>query len=179
MEFDAVKAKVENSIRKLRNRDGFLLDSNTNERTITHKLAEYLGDEFGSYSVDCEYNRHLRGVKTVEIPNDLGNPDWEDTEAKTAFQDIIVHTRDSNLDNLLVIEVKKSSNSVSRELDTARLKSLGRVMEGESFYGYSFGLFLDLSMTKDRPDTLEWYKRGNFELTSHFPELQTPNQSNS
>ena len=35
----------------------FLLEKNLNERTITHKLANYFEKYFSNYDVDCEYNR--------------------------------------------------------------------------------------------------------------------------
>jgi len=41
-----VKRKVERAIEILRKNDSFLIDNNANERSISHKLAEYLQQEF-------------------------------------------------------------------------------------------------------------------------------------
>ena len=152
MSFDVVRTKVEVALRRLRKQDLFLIQANTNERTISHKLAEYLQQEFPDRNVDCEYNRHGTDIKKIDAPKD--NVSWNDTEAKTIFPDIIVHERDNDKRNLLVIEVKKSSNVDGRHIDKAKLMAL---TEGE--YRYAFGLFLEISMN-ETADILEWYTAG-------------------
>lgn len=37
-------------------KERYLLENNANERSLTHKLAEYLNLEFQDFDVDCEYN---------------------------------------------------------------------------------------------------------------------------
>ncbi len=54
---DEIKRIVNCSLQKLRRLDNYLLDIMVNERTITHKLAEYLQEHIPEYNVDCEYNR--------------------------------------------------------------------------------------------------------------------------
>ena len=92
---------------KLKKNDWKLLKSDVNERSITHKLAIYLQENFPNFDVDCEYNRDGLDPKMLNLPvsNILDN----DTEAKTVFPDIIIHERGTK-NNILVIEVKKSSN---------------------------------------------------------------------
>ena len=104
-EFQDIKKKIKYSINKLMEHDSFLLKENVNERSITHKLAEYLQDEFKDWNVDCEYNRMVNGVsnepKRMIFPvEDIKS---NDTEAKTVFPDIIIHKRNRRK-NLLVIE---------------------------------------------------------------------------
>jgi len=87
---------VKSSLKKLRNLDKKLLEINVNERTITHKLAEYLQQNFPELNVDCDYNRFESSatesiIKKLNLPTD--NINWDDTEAKTIFPDIIVHKR--------------------------------------------------------------------------------------
>lgn len=152
MSFKVVKHKVEAALSKLRNHDSFLIEANTNERTISHKLAEYLQDEFPELDVDCEYNRHENHIKKVELPR--SNISWNDTEAKTVFPDITVHKRNTDENNLLVIEVKKASNLQGRQFDKNKLIALTKEP-----YRYRFGLFLEVSMNS-RSDIFEWYTEG-------------------
>lgn len=47
--------------------DDYLLENNLNERTITHKLAEYYQKLFPNWNVDCEFNRNLGHIKKIII----------------------------------------------------------------------------------------------------------------
>src|SRR2546427_10876910 len=111
---DEVKKVVSSSLTKLSLNDAWLFEMNVNERSITHKLAEYLQQEFSDWNGDCEYNRNLGEIKRGSMPNtEVG---WDDLESKTVFPDIIVHKRVSKK-NLLVIEAKKSSSTVPERVD--------------------------------------------------------------
>jgi len=85
--------------------DRQLLEFDANERSITHKLAEHLQVEFPDWHVDCEYNRHRREPKRVNLQAKVA-PD--DTNATTVFPDIVIHRRDTT-ENLMAIEAKKTS----------------------------------------------------------------------
>jgi hypothetical protein len=151
MDFIIVEQKVNNALNKLKEHDSILLKINVNERSISHKLAEYLQSEFSSFHVDCEYNRHLDLTKTLDVPKDPIN--WNDLESKTIFPDIIIHQRSTNEENLLIIEMKKSSNRTNRQFDMSKIKAM--MMEP---YNYDFGLFLEINVN-DGDDLLEWYKK--------------------
>ena len=71
---------------------------------------------FPLYSVDIEYNRKGLGVdpKDIEMPGANG----VSTTSKV-FPDIIVHERGTNVRNLLVVEVKKSTNAITDDRDHA------------------------------------------------------------
>ena len=58
-----VKEKVFNSIRLLIKNDFYLLEIGANERSVAHKLAEYLQQEFPNWHFDCEYNMHGERIK--------------------------------------------------------------------------------------------------------------------
>jgi hypothetical protein len=146
-----VKRKIESALNELRARDYFLLEADTNERSITHKLAEYLQQEFPQMDVDCEYNRHGRETKIIQVPRD--NVNWDDTEARTVFPDIIIHKRGIDESNLLVVEVKKSSNPQTREFDRIKLMAFTAYP-----YNYQFGLLLEISVN-GKPDKLQWYPK--------------------
>ena len=70
--------------------EGDLLQLNANERSITHKLAEYLQREFSDWNVDCEYNRLGAAIKRLPAPEAIGS---DDEDGRTIFPDIIVHRR--------------------------------------------------------------------------------------
>ena len=146
---DEIKEIVKNCLQKLRRLDKNLFEKDLNERTITHKLAIYLQEEFQELNVDCEYNRFEDLVKRLELPKDKIN--WDDTEAKTVFPDIIIHKRGIQENNLLVIEVKKSSNINPGDFDRMKLHTFR-----QEPYSYTYGLFLKIDLDGEN-DELEWF----------------------
>lgn len=114
-------AAIERALKALFERDSFLLQSDANERSITHRLAMYLQSEFPLWDVDCEYNRDRLNPKVTMLPSKK-KVSVTDEHARTVYPDIIVHKRDSDV-NLLVVEVKKSSNPDRGNWDETKLKS--------------------------------------------------------
>ncbi|MEW6416595.1 MAG: hypothetical protein AB1480_00525 [Nitrospirota bacterium] len=143
--------KIKNAMDCLLRNDKFLITNDTNERTITHKLAEYLQQEFSEWNVDCEYNRHGEEIKKIDIPKDGIN--WDDIEQRTVFPDIIVHKRNTNK-NIVIIEVKKSTNSISRAFDENKLKAFTT-----DPYNYKFGFFLLINVVNG-PYELDLFRNG-------------------
>lgn len=134
-----VDEKVESAINKLIEKDSHLLIIDVNERSISHRLALYLQEQFDDWDVDCEYNRNTDQTKMLNIKKQIQTTvneiQADDTEGKTVFPDIIVHIRGTN-DNLLVIEMKKSSSSVSKDFDIKKLEAFADQL------GYKYRLFL-------------------------------------
>ena len=60
-----LEEKLKAAIARLYKKDRFLIDNDLNERSISHKLAEYLQTEFHNFDVDCEYNR-MKGNKSYK-----------------------------------------------------------------------------------------------------------------
>jgi hypothetical protein len=144
-----IGASVQAALDKLYDRDGDLLRNDVNERTITHKLAEYLEAEFPEWHVDCEYNRNHDRTKrlkslqrrTISIDN---------TDGISVFPDIILHRRTTDK-NLLVIEVKKSTSSESPDFDIEKLSAFKEEL------GYRHALFLLLKTgNKQTGAELKW-----------------------
>lgn len=106
-------------------KEKFLLCKDLNERTLTHKLAEYLQKYFQDYHVDCEYNRMMLEEEyiTKRLNLKIENVNTNDITQKTVFPDIIIHKRGNNLNNLVVIEVKKKENNHGKEFDLKKLKA--------------------------------------------------------
>jgi hypothetical protein len=51
-------SKILTSVNMLLSKDGYLLFNDLHERSITHKLGEYIQREFPNWNVDCEYNKY-------------------------------------------------------------------------------------------------------------------------
>ncbi len=168
-----ISRAVENALNQFMLRDIYLLKENVNERAITHKIGEYLQNEFGSfYSVDCEFNRNyinhgsskkiniiecelkklVEDKSSVELINDIAYREI------SVYPDIIVHKRGKNK-NLLIIEVKKSNNHVGSNLDILKLKAYTDPSESNNLY-YEYGLFIDLDMITYTNHKLIWFKAG-------------------
>jgi hypothetical protein len=136
------------ALRTLLERDGYLLDIDANERSITFRFAMHLQSHLPDWDVDCEFNRD--GV----APKKLGHlglyPDSEDEEAKTVFPDVIAHRRGTK-ENFLVVEFKKSTSHVDHDIDRRKLLGYKRQL------GYIHALFIVVG-TGGRPsiDALEW-----------------------
>lgn len=109
-----------------------MLDLEANERSIAHKLAEYLQIEFPEYEVDCEYNRFFKDPKILDVfIEKIGV-----SKRRLVIPDIIIHKRGNDSHKLLVIEVKK--NLEDFHYDEDKLKAFTSQPE----YAYKFGVLL-------------------------------------
>ena len=137
---DEVRFKVDQAIAQLLEKDAYLLQIDANERTISHRLGLYLQLLFEDWHVDCEYNRDLdnpKRLKTYESFFDADQRVWNIAESDpiTVFPDIIIHERGTS-NNLLVIEIKKTTSKINSEFDCFKLR------EFKYQYRYSHALFL-------------------------------------
>lgn len=146
---DEVKASFFVALDQLFKNDAFLLQSGVNEagdemergaheRSVAHKLAEYLQSQFPGWHVDCEYNRDGLQVKTQK-------------GTRRVFPDIVVHHRGIK-DNLLVIELKTSKESNKEDLEKLR-----QFTENGK---YEYQLGVSIRLVKDKIEKLIWYKNG-------------------
>jgi hypothetical protein len=138
---DTVKEALNKALDRLIQADEHILRNDVNERSISHKLAEHLAAHFPGWNVDCEYNRNhditkqLNNIKRIRVRVD-------DTDATTVFPDIIVHKRGMD-DNLLVIELKKSTSRRSDSYDKDKLRAFKEQL------GYQFAVFVQLKTEGD------------------------------
>lgn len=147
--------KVIDALRSFLAKDKQLLRLDASERSISHKLAEYLQQEFPEWNVDCEYNR--RGDRPKTMPRSLFHDILDnDQDAKTIFPDIIVHRR-NRADNLLVLEIKKSNSNVSFESDKIKLKAF---TDREGDYNYKVGLFIEFDIDNQKISSLRCFEGG-------------------
>lgn len=123
------------ALRDLLQCDSRLLHIDANERSITFRFAMHLQVYLPDWEVDCEFNRD--GVEPKRLGHLELYPDSEDEEAKTVFPDVIAHRRGTT-QNFLVLEFKKSTSHVNREID--RRKLLGYKQQ----LGYAHALFIEV-----------------------------------
>lgn len=154
-QLEDIRSRLHRALEKFLIKDCELIQRDASERSITHKIAEYLQREFPEYHVDCEYNR--RGDEVKRIREQIGNlscqPDQ--TDAVTVFPDIIVHKRGIRSDNLLVIEAKKS-NGASDTKDREKL----RYFTASDEYRYSFGVLLKIDVDDSSVTADTWFYDG-------------------
>lgn len=137
------------SIQTFRLKEKFILDNDLNERTLTHKLAEYIQENFPDFNVDCEYNRMRKGEDYLPKKLELEQKEITHSNPSRVYPDVIIHRRGDNQDNLLIIEVKKKENPEGKEFDIQKIK------EYISQTGYQFGVYLEFDNTDI--SEMEWY----------------------
>jgi hypothetical protein len=118
------------ALQRLTTDDRTLFTHDANERSICFRLGLYLQEEFPDFTVDCEYNRNhddpdyakrLFDDELNKLADEArGRPLKRGTDFLFVFPDIIVHRRDTP-DNLLVIETKKTTSTVSDRFDRRKL----------------------------------------------------------
>ena len=144
--FEVVKKNVERSLNYLLRNDMYLFEIGIHERTLAHRLAVYLENEFSSWNVDCEYNRNQYDLKLIR-PSGLDGGD------RRVFPDIIIHHRGTT-DNLLAIELKKKISEDAQAEDERKLN------EYINRLGYHYGLFLlfETGSTNHGIGRVEWFR---------------------
>jgi len=154
-----IKEKLTKCLDLLFKKDKHLLEKNVNERSISNMLASYLRSEFGDWDVDCEYNKDQKLTKKLKSLNyflkELKREDLiKDIDERAVILDIIVHKRSTD-NNLLVIEIKKSTSSkVKDDFDIAKLKAFRKDK------GYCFAVFLKVKIgnaDKVGLEEMRWY----------------------
>lgn len=103
-----VRNKLLNAYRRFLENDAYLLTTKANERSITHRFAIYVENEFPNFNIDCEFNR--KGLEVKRLESFKKNIESDDTKGVSVFPDIIVHHR-GTANNFIVIEAKTSSNN--------------------------------------------------------------------
>ena len=119
-----------------------IIKNDTNERTLTQRLAFYLelqlrkNIKYNNYSVDYEYNRKEEDIKRLKF--------GKNTDKKEIYPDIIVHQRKIK-NNLIAIEMKKTtSRNTDKIKDIEKLKALTDEKNG---YCYVLGIYFELDIT--------------------------------
>lgn len=142
------------------------INRNISERNLCQNLANYLSESMKNYGIkgyfaDVEFDRNGDMVKTI-INNEMKIIKIE--------CDLIVHSRGNNKkqDNLIAIEMKKTTNRKKRKEDRERLKYMTKnTYNNEIYYEelprhicrYAIGIFYDIDIKKQQVN-LEYYEDG-------------------
>jgi hypothetical protein len=133
MEDAEIQRRVNEALEMLVAKDSFLLVNDAGERTIAARLACYMVPLFPDHDVDVEYNRHGVDSKRAMLP-----PGCRTGGDRLVYPDIVVHHRGDDRDNLLVVELKKTTNNEPRDCDFAKIAAL------KEQYGYTAGVFIEM-----------------------------------
>ena len=117
--------------------EGFLMERDLGERTLTHRLAVYVEKQFSGWEVDCDYDR--LGDRTMRLPHG-SIVSTDDHYGKSVYPDIVVHQREIP-NNLLAIEVRKAANHQPPEHDQHKLQAL---TDPHLWFAYWIGVYLVL-----------------------------------
>ena len=126
MDRNEIIARFVSALRTCVKNDRSLIRRKVHERTITASLACYMRPLFREFDVDVEYNRNMESTKSTR---DVNNP----------FPDIIVHIRESNAHNMLIVEAKGHWSTGDRDHDRRKLASF---VEDPKFQ-YRIGIALE------------------------------------
>lgn len=129
--------KVVTALQEFYAREGFLFEKDLCERTLTHRLAVHLERQFSGWEVDCDYNR--LGERRLRLPHGT-IVSTDDELGKSVYPDIVVHQREIP-NNLLAIEVRKTSNHQPPEHDRHKLRAL---TDPHLWFAYWIGIYLVL-----------------------------------
>lgn len=166
-----IEIRLDTALRTLYLKDSHLLKNSVHERSLTHKLAEYLQQLFPEYNVDCEYNLDIDDEskrkkwvsekakeKLIELLNEfktIKTENWNLSEeiekvSKNFYPDIIVHKRGSNKNNLFVIEAKK--NGADTSFDKEKLIAFTNNKDKIHRYKYQLGAIVSFDVGKEITD---------------------------
>src|SRR5438477_961791 len=129
--------KVVTAIREFYQHEAYVLEKDLGERTLTHRMAVHLEQQFDGWEVDCDYNR--LGERLLKLPHGT-IVSTDDELGKSIFPDIVVHRR-AVPENLLAVEVRKATNHQPIEHDHHKLRGL---TDPHLWFAYRIGVLLVL-----------------------------------
>ena len=142
IDYDRLKQYVDYALEKLYQKDMSLIDRKASERAIVFRFGLYMNEilqstEFSVYDIDVEYNRN--GNEPKRLPN----------HPNGTYPDFIIHRREVNTDNLLVLEFKTEWYNNQKE-DKDKIQ---KYMDLSGEYKFKFGATILIG--KDRSQ-IEW-----------------------
>ena len=174
---DEIIDLVKKACNQVLEKDSWLLENDISEQSISHKIASYLQLLVKDYNVDCEYNGDIdksNNKKSISIlktsleefrllkDKECCDLDKELTQ-RAVFPDIIIHNRGTHKDNLCIIEVKKSTSTVSFKYDEIKLCSYTSPFHGNNLK-YQIGIFIE-ALTKSKVANFNFkYYEGGYEV---------------
>jgi hypothetical protein len=136
-EMQSELGKVVSALGEFYARETYLFEKDLGERALTHRLAVHLEKQFEGWDVDCDYDR--LGERTLRMPKG-STVSTDDHIGKSIYPDIVVHRR-TVPENLLAVEVRKSTNHQPPEHDQHKLRAL---TDPHLWFAYRIGVYLVL-----------------------------------
>lgn len=122
MERAEVERRLSEALLEVVTNDRHLFETNANERAIAARLAMSLQRRFHELTVDSDYNRDGYVAKRLEgLPPECAKYRNENDQS-LAVPDVIVHRRGREGPNVLVLELKKTTNPDRGDCDRHRLR---------------------------------------------------------
>jgi hypothetical protein len=140
MDENEVRRILEEALRRLEADDRHLLENDLSERCIAARLAMYMQPAFqpAGWAVDVEYNRKGNTPKVLRLPEEcVKRKDFVDGDDALVVPDVIVHRRGAQGPNLLVLELKKTTNRIARGCDRIRVDAFRAEL------AYTFGATIE------------------------------------
>lgn len=143
---ELIESRIKASLECMIKIDKHLIDNETNERSLTHRLGMYLQNLFEYWDVDCEYNRDGNNPKRLNWNIKPEQIISTDLQGKTVYPDIIIHQRGKqNTINLVVIEAKKTNNFGEGEVR----KDIKKLQAYKSDLNYMFAYFIKINVSEN------------------------------
>jgi hypothetical protein len=135
---------VDEALKRVYDRDYSLIEREVSERAIVFRFGLYMNEilqstEFSVYDIDVEYNRN--GNEPKRLPNHKNG----------TYPDFIIHKREVNTDNLLVLEFKTEWYN-NQKADKDKIQ---KYMDLSGEYKFKYGA--TILINKDRPQ-IEWFE---------------------
>ena len=146
-DYDSLKSIVARALDILYEKDGSIIKRQLHEQCVVFRFGLYFRDllldtEFSCYDLDAEYNKDGDDLKRLECKPQGFRPD------------IILHKRESNSHNILVLEFKYEQNDSKVEEDIKKIKEL---THKNGKYRYKLGA--SIIITPCRKDVkIEWHE---------------------
>ena len=131
---DEATAMVEAALDSVVRYDSQLFDLKACERALQFRIAHYMAQSRlirRPLTLDCEYNRHWDIEKLLWL---FGN-----RRASKVFPDILIHERDTDANNIVVLEIKRPGQSLHRDQEKLRAfkAQLGYLHAGHIIIGHN------------------------------------------
>lgn len=147
-----IQEKFQEALAKLYRNDYSLIERNCSERSIVFRLGLYLANSLTDYrlDVDCEYNRNIEECKALPGRN-------------YNYPDLIVHKREENTSNLLIVEVKTPNDRQPEHFQNDREKIMGFVCHDDYLYKSEVHVYIE-----ENTCSLVWYAKGQIPRHQHY-----------
>ena len=157
MNLEEITLIIEDSLNMLLKVDTHLFLNDISERSLCARWMFHLQNLMPEWDVDVEYNRDGHDPKRLGLDEACANR-FDSNGMSFVVPDLIIHKRGPEGPNLLVAEVKKTTNLKSRNCDHKRVVAFCNE------FGYRYGAVIELETRVDHEPSFQishWYSDRN------------------